>query len=60
MIRPPVDIPVVHLCREPIDMRKSIDGLAALVSHGLQRDPFPPSACHIAVPDHRVMGFLLY
>jgi len=40
MIRPSADFPIVHLCREPIDMRKSIDGLAALVSHVLKRDPF--------------------
>jgi transposase len=40
MIRPSAHIPIVHLCREPVDMRKSIDGLAALVSHVLMRDPF--------------------
>ena len=40
MIRPAADIGRVHLCREPVDMRKSIDGLAALVSHVLQIDPF--------------------
>ena len=39
MIRP-AEISRVHLCREPVDMRKSIDGLAALVSHVLQFDPF--------------------
>lgn len=40
MIRPSADISRVHLCREPVDMRKSIDGLAALVSHVLKADPF--------------------
>jgi transposase len=40
MIRPSADVPRVHLCREPVDMRKSIDGLAALVSHVLKQDPF--------------------
>ena len=40
MIRPSADISRVHLCRELVDMRKSIDGLAALVSHVLQFDPF--------------------
>lgn len=40
MIRPASDIPAVYLCREPIDMRKQIDGLAALVQHVLGRDPF--------------------
>ena len=39
MIRP-ADISRVHLCREPVDMRKLIDGLAALVSHVLKADPF--------------------
>ncbi|MHB8455945.1 MAG: IS66 family insertion sequence element accessory protein TnpB [Acidiferrobacterales bacterium] len=40
MIRPSADIPIVYLCREPIDLRKSIDGLAALLSHVLKADPF--------------------
>ena len=40
MIRPAADISRVHLCREPVDMRKSIDGLAALVSHVLKANPF--------------------
>ena len=28
------------MAREPIDLRKSIDGLSLLVSQGLQHDPF--------------------
>ncbi len=30
----------IYVAREPIDMRKSIDGLAAIVSQVLQQDPF--------------------
>jgi transposase len=30
----------VYVHRDPIDFRKSINGLAALVEHGLRRDPF--------------------
>ncbi|MEO7128733.1 MAG: IS66 family insertion sequence element accessory protein TnpB [Rhodoferax sp.] len=30
----------VYLHREPIDFRKSINGLAALVEHDLELDPF--------------------
>ena len=34
----------VYLHREPIDFRKSINGLAALVEHDLALDPFAPAA----------------
>ena len=30
----------VYVCREAVDFRKSIDGLAALVTQRLARDPF--------------------
>jgi transposase len=40
VIRPPASLPQVYLCREPVDMRKSIDGLAALVEGVLALDPF--------------------
>ena len=40
MLRPSDDLPRVYLCREPVDMRKSIDGLAALVEGQLALDPF--------------------
>ena len=30
----------VYLCREPVDMRRSIPGLSALVEEGLGLDPF--------------------
>jgi len=29
----------LYVCTEPTDMRKSFDGLAALVEHGLREDP---------------------
>ena len=31
---------VVHLCREPVDFRKAINGLSILVSEELELDPF--------------------
>ena len=40
MIRPSNDIPVVHLCRDAIDFRKGINGLAILVEELLCLDPF--------------------
>jgi len=40
MIRPSNDIPAVYLCREPVDFRKGIHGLAVLVEESLQLDPF--------------------
>ena len=30
----------VHLCREPVDFRKAINGLSALVAEELELDPF--------------------
>ena len=40
-MRPPDDVPV-YLCREVVDMRKSINGLSILVEEGLSLDPFGP------------------
>ncbi len=40
MMRPPNDLPRVYLCREPTDMRKSINGLSALVEATLELNPF--------------------
>lgn len=39
MIRPGTDL-TVYLCRDPVDMRKQIDGLALLV-----RKPSAPALC---------------
>ncbi len=40
MIRPHDDGPLVYLCVEPVDGRKQINGLAALVQDTLQMNPF--------------------
>ncbi|MDH3282532.1 MAG: IS66 family insertion sequence element accessory protein TnpB [Gammaproteobacteria bacterium] len=39
-MRPSNDLPVVYLCREAVDFRKGINGLAALVEEVLELDPF--------------------
>ena len=39
MMRPGATVPV-YLCREPVDMRKSINGLSILVEEGLGLNPF--------------------
>jgi len=39
MIRPDTRINV-YLCREPVDMRKSIDGLSLLVQEAMALNPF--------------------
>lgn len=40
MMRPSADLSEVFVCLEPIDFRKGINGLAALVEAGLQLNPF--------------------
>lgn len=40
MIRPPNDGITVYVCVEPIDFRKQINGLSALVQDVLSLDPF--------------------
>ena len=40
MMRPAPELPVVYLCREPVDFRKSINALAALVEGTLAMNPF--------------------
>jgi len=40
MMRPANDLPVVYLCREAIDFRKGINGLAVLVEAQLGENPF--------------------
>ena len=39
MLRPDRSIQCVYLCRDPIDMRKQIDGLSLLVKDAMQLDP---------------------
>ena len=41
-MRPHDDV-AVYLCREVVDMRKSINGLSILVEEGLSLDPFGPA-----------------
>ena len=40
MIRPALDLAEVYICVEPVDFRKQINGLAALVQDELELDPF--------------------
>ena len=40
MLRPSHDIANVYLCRQFVDMRKSINGLSVLVEAVLAKDPF--------------------
>lgn len=40
MMRPSDELPLVYLYTEPIDFRKHIDGLAMLVEHTLELNPF--------------------
>jgi len=39
-MRPNENLPVVYLCREPVDFRKSINGLSVMVEDTLALDPF--------------------
>ena len=39
-MRPSNELPAVYLCRDIVDFRKGINGLAILVEQTLQRDPF--------------------
>jgi transposase len=43
MLRPDRDTPKVYLHRAPVDMRKQIDGLAALVETTMELNPFSKS-----------------
>lgn len=40
MMRPPDALPAVYVALEPVDFRKQINGLAALVQEVLALDPF--------------------
>ena len=40
MMRPDNTLPCVYLCVEPVDFRKAIGGLSALVEQELALDPF--------------------
>ncbi len=45
-------IEAVYLCRDPVDFRKSIAGLSALVEQCFQRNPFG-SALHVFINARR-------
>ena len=40
MMRPSNDLPEVYVCLQPVDFRKGINGLAALVESAFSLDPF--------------------
>lgn len=40
MLRPSINLDQVYLCREFVDMRKSINGLSLLIESSLGHDPF--------------------
>jgi|GEM_PF-2536577 len=44
MMRPDNAGPEVYLCRDPVDFRKGINGLAAMVEGSMGHGP-SPSAC---------------
>jgi transposase len=48
MMRPNGDLKV-YLHREPIDMRRGRNGLAALVREGMQQDPFAAQALYVFI-----------
>lgn len=48
MMRPVGDVQV-YLHREPIDMRRGRNGLAALVREAMHQDPFAPEALYVFV-----------
>jgi len=40
MLRPSQSIPAVYLCRDSVDFRKGINGLAVLVEESMSLNPF--------------------
>lgn len=39
MMRPSSELPAVYLCRDAVDFRKGINGLAVLVENAMEHDP---------------------
>jgi len=39
-MHPGYQIDAVYICRSPVDFRKSITGLSAMVEHSFELDPF--------------------
>ena len=58
-MHPGARIGAVYLCREPVDFRKSISGLSALVEQGLGMNPFG-GALHAIVDPRGNMVQALY
>ena len=58
-MHPGCHIEQVYLCREPIDFRKSIDGLSVLVEQELELNPFG-SALYVFINRHRNRIKVLY
>ena len=58
-MHPGCRIDQVYLYRDPVNFRKSIDGLSALVEQELKRDPFG-SALYVFVNRHRNKIKVLY
>ena len=50
-MHPGCHIDNVYLCREPVDFRKSIGGLSALVEQQLQMSPFDDALFVFVNPD---------
>ncbi len=51
-MHPGSQIAAVYLCREPVDFRKSISGLSAIVEQGLGMNPFD-AALHVFINTRR-------
>jgi len=58
-MHPGCDIEQVYLCREPIDFRKSINGLSVLVEQELELNPFG-SALYVFINRQRDKIKVLY
>lgn len=58
-MHPGCDIEQVHLCREPVDFRKSINGLSVLVEQDLELNPFG-SALYVFINRQRNKIKVLY
>jgi transposase len=58
-MHPGCDIEQVYLCREPIDFRKSINGLSVLVEQDLELNPFG-SALYVFINRQRNKIKVLY
>lgn len=59
MMRPPVFLPEVFLCTEPVDFRKGMIGLATLVEGSLEMNPFSEKL-FVFINRHRNHIKLLY